>query len=262
MKFKKLGSIILAGAMALSLAVPAFAAGTTGKWDKDSDDRLAVSRATEFEIEMTGEVYTPVIRVQVASKGAKMYLNTNKGDIAGEITGFSEGTDETAIGYKFQGLGVASTPIMIRSDSDDAISVNANVTVTHPTGVEIAAASTSSVTDKKSVYIQVAGTTHEGSSAITDAASVANMTEAHFTAASSTKGGVIAETSTAGTATANAQGVATIASAKMDDGKITPQYGAVMLTGSCSKPTGAAGSWSADDALSATVILTFSGVAA
>lgn len=260
MKFKKLGSVILAGVMTLSLSVPAFAAGSTGKWDANAEDRLAVSRATEFEVEMEGTVYTPVIRVQVASKGAKLYLNTNKGDITGTVEGFSEGTTATAIGYKFQGLGVASTPIVIRSDSDDAIAVNARVTVTHPTGVEIAAASASSTTDKKSVYIQVAGTTNTGSTSITNAASVASMTEANFVTVSASNGGVVTESNTAGTATANAQNVATIAAAKMDDGKITPQYGAVMLTGSCSKPTAAVGSWSEDDALSATVILTFSGV--
>ena len=245
---KKICSAVLAGVMTLSLAVPAFAAGMT----EDDPNRLAVTKATEFEIEMEGEVYTPVIRVQVASKGAKVYLNPSKGKIAGTVGGFKEGTTDVPVAYEFDGQGIASTPIIIRSDSDNGLTVNANVTVTAPKTVTLQDTTipTTGVTTKQA-FVQAAGTT-----ALTDKSSVAKLTMDSFTKITLAKGGVI----TASGKSQAVASVATIAAAKQSDGKIIPQYGAVMLCGTCTKAGDV--QWTEDDALTATVVLTFSGVSA
>lgn len=247
MKLKKIVSVVLATVMALALAVPAFASGGIG------DARLAVSKATEYEVEMEGEVYTPVLRLQVSTKGAKVYVNPSKGDISGEITGFSEGSTPVPIGYKFTGKGVASTPIIIRSDSDTGLTVNATVTLTMPKTVTIASAAPTKETTTKQVYVQVAGTDPDK---VKEKGTVAALDDDSFSAISDSKGGVIKEAGKA----QSVQAVTTVAAALQSDGTtVKPQYAGVMLTGSCT-PSSSTIQWTEDDAVSATIVLTFTGV--
>lgn len=251
MTFKKIASLLMAGALTLSLAMPAFATSTDNSVTEDN--RLAVARATEFEIEMTGEVYTPVIRVQVLSKGAKMYINPNKGNIEGTATAF--GQNETDVSYKLTGLGAASTPILIRSDSDAGLAVNMSATLTAPSGVTfVATAPTTTETDKK-LLIGMQGTdgTATGAAKVTDIDSFKALTDDKFSISKKTTvGSGLVDTD----GTASCSEICKIAAAKQADGKIIPQYGAVMLAGSSAK----AAKWTENDAVSATVVLTFSGL--
>lgn len=253
MTFKKIASLLMAGALTLSLAMPAFATSTDNSVTEDN--RLAVARATEFEIEMTGEVYTPVIRVQVLSKGAKMYINAGGGAIEGTAAGF--GQNETDVTYKFTtDVGVASTPILIRSDSDSGLDVNARITLTGPTGVTLVNNGTdagTTVTDKK-LYVKVQGTdatTTTAANKVTDIDSFKALNDAKISSLPASTAAITAfQTAT------SVNGVCKIAAAKQNDGKIIPQYGALMLAG---KAAGKA-QWTESDAVSATVVLTFSGL--
>lgn len=251
MNFKKrIGSAILAGVMTVALAVPAFAAGNA----VDEDNRLAVSRATEFEIEMTGEVYTPVIRVQVLSKGAKVYINPNKGKITGTATAFGQG--DTDVNYTVEEQGVASTPILIRSDSDAALAVNVSATLTAPTGVTFVTTAPGTSDTTKTLMVTMSGTdatTTTAADKVTDIDSFKDLTDNKLIGITKTSAGN-GLVDTAGKATATE--VCKIVAAKQADNTVVPQYGAVMLRGKCAPKA----QWTADDAISATVVLTFSGV--
>lgn len=244
MKLKKIVSAALATIMVLALAVPAFASAPS--WAEDAAERLKVTSASEFEVEMEGEVYAPVIRVQVTSKNAKVYINPTTGKIAGEIVGVKEGTAEVKVGYEFEGLGVASTPILIRSDSDGPLNVNATVTVTVPKSVTLATAKVGTSVATKQVAVQVAG------AALGDSTNLAAMNGEAFSANKT----FVAESGKSQAYT----DLATIPAAlNATSGKVTPQYGAVMLTGSCALAKNVTSNpWSEDDALEATIVLTFS----
>lgn len=249
MKFKRIVSTALACAATLSLSAPAFAVDPNPNVVTE-DNRLSVSKATEFEIEMEGMVYTPVIRVQVLSKGAKMYINPNKGAIEGTATAFAQG--EQDITYSLTGLGVASSPILIRSDSDGGLSVNMSATLTAPSGVKFVGAASTSTTDKE-LYVSMTGTdgTATDNTKVGDYTTAKALNDDKFSITNKKPSEGLVGTD--GTASANE--VCKIAPAKQADGTIVPQYGAVMLTGSCSKAK-----WTAEDAVSANVVLSFSGL--
>lgn len=266
MNMKKIASVALAGAMALSLAVPAFAA------DPDPVKILAETSESEFQVELEGMIYTPVIRVQVTETG-NVYVNPSKGTVAGTMTKALDGTG--SLDYSFDSMGVVSTPILIRSDTDKALKVQAKATATVPktSGITIKADKTAVTkdTDTKDVFLFVTGNpTALGNSndlaTVTDTDTntvTAGLTKDKITSTASTTASkataVLAPGSDGKTAEGTGTEVAKIDAAdvrKDATGKIAqaiPQYGVVMIAG---ESAGAA-KWGESDIVNVSVALTF-----
>lgn len=117
MKMKKLLSGVLAAALSLSLAVPAFASGTEVTMDTISEGAT---------VEVTGSTNLPKVKISVPATGAIM-LNPYRLE-------YKATADATA--DKSQ---VISAPSYIISESDLKVKVSAAVTGV-PAGVELAAA--------------------------------------------------------------------------------------------------------------------------
>lgn len=253
---KKFLSILMAAAMAMSMAVPAFAASSYMQAD-DDEHRIKENEETSFTIEMAGAVYSPVLRVQVQSGDQQVYVNPSKCTVQGKYETFytSDGLEAaTDFNYKFEGQSVISTPIVIRSDSDTALTVNASVTPVFAKGVTpvaeadlsdggkyLAEDASASVKATKAVFLTVKGT-------------AANLTDESLIATALTKGGDAAVTDPKNPTTFKT--VCALAAAN-DDGDVTPQYGAVVVTGLCNPNA----DWTENDTVGATVVLTFSGEA-
>lgn len=250
MKLKKIVSGALASALALSLAVPAFAAGTV-------DRPLAESAESSFEIELEGMIYTPTIRVQVSETGS-VYVNPSESVVAGTVVKALDGKDN--LDYSFDGQGVISTPIVIRSDTDKALTVSATATATVPTTSKIILTKTSTLTTKtdNSVYLTVTGS----ETPLGDAATIKTakgITEASLaTPGTNAKLEPAADGKTAELATAIEVAKINKATQVTDPttGKVTsvtPQYGVVAVTGTAAGKS----TWTENDVVNVALVLTF-----
>lgn len=273
MKMKKILTTALAGAMALSLAAPAFAATTTGTVSRP----LAESSESTFQVELEGMIYTPTIRVQVTESGS-VYVNPSASIVAGTMTKALDAKDN--LEYSFKNQTVVSTPILIRSDTDKALMVSATATATVPktSGVVLAGATTglSTATDKK-VCLLVTG---NGGTGLGDAATLqgrqdttggtaVNLPEldsdnaiAGGAPSSSNKeaaylvadpaGGTSFKGTAAEAAKINAATQFTDSTGKVTS--VTPQYGVVMISG---ETAGRCTTWAETDIVNVSVALTF-----
>lgn len=181
MKHKKLLSAVLACALALSLAAPAFAAGAaSSNTYKETDP----SSRTSYEIDLDGQFYSPTVRVVVTYAGSKLYVNPTKGLITGvfkdalkdafdgSATGAPTSLDayytlnkETTGDNQINSRGIISTPILIRSDTAMALNVYATGTVKVPdlSEIELVADATASEvtgTTKKAASLEIGGSTN------------------------------------------------------------------------------------------------------
>lgn len=102
MKFKKIASMVLAGAMALSMAVPAFAAETD------------LEQSTEIE----GTTQTPTISISVPTTGA-VVLNPYKMSV--DVSAAQDGSEVVSD-------QIISATNYIKNKTDVALSVSATVT--------------------------------------------------------------------------------------------------------------------------------------
>lgn len=144
MKHKKLLSTVLAIALAFSLAAPVFAAGGYSQIEESS--------RTEYEVDLDGQLYAPVVRVVVTYVGSKLYVNPTKSLIVGKFTDAAKGStdDDSTNKDVFYTLNkvtpedtsdptkerkarsIMSTPILIRSDTEMALNVYATATAKVP----------------------------------------------------------------------------------------------------------------------------------
>lgn len=270
MSFKKIVSGALAAAMVLSLSAPAFAtAGTVSR-------PLAESTESTYQVELEGMIYTPTIRVQVSESGS-VYVNPGKSVIAGKMAKALDGT--TDLDYSFEELGVVSTPILIRSDTDSALMVSATATATVPktSGVVLSGTKPGNTdTEKKvSLYVVGNGATGLGTAAelagrqdTTDADNPVDLpaldgdnaiSKAGAAASSSNKSSVLLSADEKGVFKATASEAAYINEAaqfKTGDKvtSVTPQYGVVMVAGDTA---GACTTWTESDVVNVSVALTF-----
>lgn len=168
-KMRKVLTTALAGAMALSLAAPAFADVTPVR-------PLTETSESSFAVELEGMIYTPTIRVQVSDSGS-VYVNPSKSAVAGTMTKALDGTID--LDYSFKGKTLISTPILIRSDTENALKVSATGTATVPTGseVKLANAKATTASDGKVVFLQVGGST----TALGDSDALKTVTESDGT---------------------------------------------------------------------------------
>lgn len=276
MNIKKIVSGVLAVALVLSLTVCAFATESAPTPVKV----LAETSESEFNVELEGMIYTPTIRVQVTESG-NVYVNPTGSVIAGSLTKALDGS--TNLDYSFTcttgnstskkvSVGIASTPILIRSDTDKALNVSASATANVPksSGITLVAADPASAegTDKQA-YLFVSGNkTALGDSSVLQTTEEDGVVTPGITEKNSGldgKGLGKAELSNIGSdkksATAESAKVATIGAAtqnKDTTGKVTtavPQYGVVVVGGNVNpNATG----WTENDIVNVTVALTFS----
>lgn len=259
MKMRKVLTTALAGAMALSLAAPAFADVTPVR-------PLTETSESSFAVELEGMIYTPTIRVQVSDSGS-VYVNPSKSAVAGTMTKALDGTID--LDYSFKGKTLISTPILIRSDTENALKVSATGTATVPTGseVKLANAKATTASEGKVVFLQVGGST----TALGDSDALKTVTESDGTKtpgitesniATSTSKGVfsITGTDTKKAALTTATEVAKIDAATLNrdsTGRVStavPQYGVVAVTGDANKD---ATGWTESDVVNVTLALTF-----
>ena len=213
MKLKKFVSLVLASVMALALSVPAFATPSY------SD---ALSSNTAYE----GELKAPTIKISVPDSG-KVILNPYK------MTFTPAGGDETSD-------QIVSAPLYIASATDVALTVDATVTGTAPTGVTFATATTqgTKAVTTKSVFMffEIKTATDGSTSPFTTASTYDSKSTSQIlvSAKAASKKGVITLPATDGT---------------------NATYAAYRLTGDlASSPVEA---WTDADAVTATVAFTF-----
>lgn len=261
MKMRKLISGVMAGVMALAMAVPAFASAP------DPVKILPESTEASFEVELEGSVYVPTIRVQVTQTG-NVYVNPSQSLVEGKLTKALDGT--TDLEYSFAGdtsnnVSLVSTPILIRNDTDKALAVTAKATATVPTGSEITLVNAkpgTTVTDKQA-YLYVSGNaTSLGNS---NAVKASKVTLDNCLASSPTSDCKLVAATGGKSATNTGDVVSNIAAATFGPadatGKVTtavPQYGAVIVAGSVTSPSKVATPWTENDIVNVTVALTFS----
>ena len=265
MKMKKITCAAVASAMALSMSVPALAAVTPVK-------PLVETTESSFQVELEGMTYTPTIRVQVTESGS-VYVNPSKSAVAGTMTKALDGTID--LDYSFAGQTLISTPILIRSDTANALTVSATATATVPktSGVKLADAKATTADEGKVVTLQLGGNSADGlgdSDALKttttpganqgdpdtvtvglDMTKVPLVTKAKLTAGTDGKSAKL-ETATP---------VATIGAATLNTDPTTkkvttavPQYGAIVVGGDAnSKATG----WTESDVVNVSLALTF-----
>ena len=263
MSFKKIVSGALAAAMVLSVSATAFAADTPAA--PSPVKVLAETTESEYQVELEGMIYTPTIRVQVTQSG-QVYVNPANSVISGTMSKALDGTEN--LDYSYGGESndtsytVASTPILIRSDTDKKLKVSATVNATVPktSGVVLTDATVSSTGTDKQVKLTLAGTSTElGHSNAIKAAG--GLKQANFTQASTGTGEKIAA-ATDGKSAANTKAVevAVISAATVNVDPTTkkattavPQYGAVVVNGSSAKSA----KWTENDIVNVSVSLTF-----
>lgn len=269
MSFKKIVSGALAAAMVLSLSIPAFAtAGTVSR-------PLAESTESTYQVELEGMIYTPTIRVQVTETG-NVYVNPSASVVAGTMSKALDGADN--LEYSFEDCQVISTPILIRSDTDQELMVSASATATVPktSGIQLSDTKPGTSETEKKVALFVTG---NSSTTLGDAATLkarqdtsdpsnpvdlpeldtdnalgggtpgtTNKSAAYIVAqANNTYKGTAAEAATINAATQfkDASGKVT---------SVTPQYGVVMISGyTAPKCT----TWAESDVVNVSVALTF-----
>lgn len=255
MKIKKLISTALAGAIALSLAAPAFAAA----------ERIEESQASSYEIELSGMIYTPTIRVLV-TPGESLYVNPTGGAVAGTIEdGLYEGAN-LPFEYGTRNDTILSSPILIRSDTETQIDIYATATATVPegSGLTLVDESDDISGTAKQAYLTIGGSMDLETAELTengitnDSLSSKSKGALKLPTGGSDPDGKTAELTTA---TKVAQIAAADYSASDDEDGATNKstYGIVVVAGGVN--TDAVG-WSEEDVVDITLILTFSLVSA
>lgn len=260
MAMKKIVSGALAAMMALSISATAFAADTPTPVKP-----IAETTESSFQVELEGMIYTPTIRVQVSEAG-QVYVNPSKSVVAGTMAKALDGT--MPLDYSFDGHGVCSTPILIRSDTDKKLKVSAKVTATVPktSGVVLADTVSTTGTDKK-VKIQLAGTDNAGNSDALKTTTANDVTTPGLNddkLGNPTNGSqgtkiVVADDGKSAKNAAAIEDVATIGAATLNKdatGKVTtavPQYGAIVVVGD----TDGKSDWKETDIVNVSVALSF-----
>lgn len=258
MKAKKVITTALAGVMALSLAVPALAAGPTPV------KPVAETTESSFAVELEGMIYTPTIRVQVTESGS-VYVNPSKSVVAGTMTKALDGTID--LDYSFAEQSVISTPIVIRSDTETALKVSATATATVPktSEIKLADAKATSADDGKVVTLQLGGSSDIGNSDALKTTTASDGTKsggiAFDSVTASTKGKLAAATDGKSAKLETAAEVGHIGAATLNKdqttGKVTtavPQYGIVVVTGDANAK---ATNWKETDVVNVSLALTF-----
>lgn len=261
MKMRKLVSGVMAGVMALALAVPAFASAPTPV------KILPESSEASVEVELEGSVYVPTIRVQVTQTG-NVYVNPSQSLVEGKLTKALDGTTDleySLAGDSTNNVSLVSTPILIRSDTDKALTVSAKATATVPTSSGITLVDSkpgTSVTDKQAyIYVSGNGTSLGNSNEI----KASKVTLDNCLESSPATGCKLVAADNGKTATNPGAVVSNIdaatPSAPDATGKVTtviPEYGAVIVAGSVTSPSKVATPWTENDIVNVTVALTFS----
>lgn len=280
MAMKKIVSGALAAMMALSISATAFAA------DPSPVKILGESTESSFSIDLEGMIYTPTIRVQVTQAGS-VYVNPTGSAIEGTMTKALDGTVDLDYSFACTDNGavvasVASTPILVRSDTDKKLMVSATATATVPksSGIELVAAKPTASEDAgKEVYLYVTGNaeTPLGNSSALATTPASENTPAvpglnkdkinltSSTAASTSAAGVVKVDKVADdkkTATTTKAGKVALINAATQTkdattGKVTqavPQYGAVVVAGHVNTKNT---DWKESDIVNVNVALTF-----
>lgn len=260
MKMKKLVGTTLAGVMALSLAVPAFAADDPEPTVKP----VAETTESQFSIDLEGLIYTPTIRVQVSDSGS-VYVNPAKGVVAGTMAKALDGTAN--LDYSFADQGVISTPILIRSDTDQKLSVSVTGTASVPKTSKVVIVdkltTTNPTAPEVTLTINGNGDAGLGTSAALATTTADDGTKTIGLDENKLEGTAVKMTPADGgkSATVTKTGkVAMIekATQKVVDGKVTgvtPQYGVVVVQGTATDPSKI--TWSETDIVNVNVSLTF-----
>lgn len=253
---KKIAGAALASVMAMSLAVPAYAAPTPVR-------PVAETTESQFQVELEGMIYTPTIRVQVAESGS-VYVNPSKSVVAGTMTKALDGTID--LDYSFADQTLISTPILIRSDTENALKVSATATATVPktSGIKLADVKAATAEEGKVVTLQLGGSSDLGDSDALKTTTESDGTKTvglDFTdIAATTKGKLTAATDGKSAKLEAAAEIAHIGAATLNRdtaGKVTtavPQYGAVVVTGAANDK---ASGWTESDVVNVSVALTF-----
>ena len=245
MKCKKLASLVMAGALTLSLAAPAFAAT-----DTEITDIGAIGTASNTEI--TGTTNVPTIKVTTPNAGAVVvnpYKLTYVVDVGDDADDPSDDTTSTN--------QIISAVQYIKSESDVPLKVN--VTATGKTEGEAVFATTTTVgntklTNKSAfVYFQIKGAT----AAKDSGADTVSITDPDWGTFSATDAGTIV----LGAKAVTKNNTVTLAAAtevadEAGTGTVTiPSVAAFRLNGDAvTSPTKA---WTGADKVSATLAFTF-----
>lgn len=264
MKMRKLVSGAMATVMAMSLAVPAFAASSTPA--PTPVKILPESSEASFEVELEGSIYVPTIRVQVTQSG-NVYVNPSQSLVEGKLTKALDGTTDleySLAGDSTNNVSLVSTPILIRNDTDKALTVSAKATATVPTGSDITLVGSkpgTTVTDKQAyIYVSGNGTSLGNSNEVKASKVTLNnclesspSTECKLVPASGGKsatnaGDVVSNIDAATHGTPDSTGKVTT---------VTPEYGAVIVAGSVTSPSKVTEAWAETDVVNVTVALTF-----
>lgn len=261
MKLRNVLSLSLAAVAALSIGTTAAFATATGE-----ENILPEEAAAAQEHELTSRMYSPTILVQVSGE-RRVYVNPTEATITETLTDVldaSEDEEETKdVKYSIEDQGVVSTPIFIRSDTTQALEVNATVTLASDT-ITIMNTDDTFATGEKQAKVQIKGaktskTADEIRQTMESAANKAlgisffdNTAVAIKSTAAALGEGVEPELPQVVNA------VAKVAAVTPDnEGHYVPQYTGLLLTGEVSANPSTP--WDANDTISARIVLSFSG---
>lgn len=236
MKFKRFATMALAGAMSLSLAVPAFAQST----------------------EVTAAYSSPTISVDVPTKGA-VIINPFGLDVE-----MAEDAADTANTNKvtISGQKIVTAPMALKNKTKMTLGVNVTLTgtVAATSDMRLAAEPLAADDTSKSafVYLQAAPSTLAGATSAVTATAVATAFAAWEPAAYSANNDLIL-----GTRAASKENIVTLKAAKMDSNGAFEEYKAgsiafVRLAGDAVASPRTA--WTDDDGFTANIAYTFAPV--
>lgn len=263
MKLRNVLSLSLAAVAALSIGTTAAFATATG------EENILPSEAAEAQThELESRMFSPTILVQI-TQDPKIYVNPTNATITETVADVldADPTDETKtkdVKYSVAGKGVVSSPIFIRSDTNQALNVNATVTLASET-IAIKEGTLNNNEKQASVQIQgaVASKTADEIRTIMGAAA-SPLTTSNFFKGSATQ---IKETATFQGKIGDQEpetpqfvkAVAKLAAVTPNnEGRYVPQYTGLLLTGTVSANPSTP--WDANDTISARIVLSFSGV--
>jgi hypothetical protein len=244
---KRIMSLVLAGAMAVSMAVPAFAATTT-----DDGEGSATNRSLKID----GTYQAVDIAVVVPSSRA---ITINPYALPVKI-----GTDAQDAEVKVKGMQIVTQPTAIKNQSDIPLDVNITATATVKGNLTLATTAFTDDTiksEKKNsafLYVDVVSSTLTGSEDDVSAAAIASAwKDTTWSTYDESATNIITMTKSGTAVSKNA--VATLAYATMEDGAFSA-YNAgsvafVNVTGQCAQaPTTA---WTIKDGVTVQLAFTF-----
>lgn len=289
MKLRKILSLSLAAATALSIGTVAFAAAPLGA----ESDRTAAGTvvgginptAPTMDVPMTGAVYNPVIRVQVFSED-RIYLNPTGGAIQATLSTGARGdalpilpadpdnaSTPRSLTYKIEGKQLASSPIIIRSDTNSDVVVNATVTVSRSPSVTWQEGTTITDNSGKAACLAITKTTSKSAAELREIMytddniyAVTPLGDTDFlnynTGTVPIKADAVAEGNARPTQAQTINGVATLSAAEWTgegaEATVAPQYAAITLVGDLSDNP--EGGWNPQtDTIRTVIVLTFTG---